>query len=325
MCKSYNAERKQCKLNCLHLRWRKAKNVFIRKGLLRSALAAAHKTYIEMFTWRVITDIPLLDPNFKEVKMNNSIKCALFILFMTTISFTSYGHDELVVDQKVDKYLTKELLSFFDLILLVDKAEKGPTAQTMRVIQKQSDGYWNQIDSFSVSTGTEKYRKSPSGRRYHLTTPSGIFQLDLGRMFPGMKGRYSSTWKEYLPWMIFFDYQYANKRNKPGRKSGLGIHGLPVTKDGRELGREKLGTRASGGCIRVPTDKWAEIHQMIDENYKGKVPLFKFDKSQRTTTKTGQLIRNRRRQVKTKQGLRVLLIVINSSQKCFLDNQRKCK
>ena len=57
------------------------------------------------------------------------------------------------------------------LVIAVNKASKGPDAQTMRVFENGVE-----ILKEKISTGREKEEKAKSGRVYFSTTPKGFFR-----------------------------------------------------------------------------------------------------------------------------------------------------
>jgi lipoprotein-anchoring transpeptidase ErfK/SrfK len=129
------------------------------------------------------------------------------------------------------------------LLLLVDKSPKGasPTAQTLTVYL---DGRY--FGQFTVSTGRERPELAASGRQYFSRTPVGDFRIQ--KM---VKDYWSNTWKSPMPFSIFFI-------------GGIAFHAtIPKYYD-------QLGSRASGGCVRMTLEDsetlWNLVNQMGPKN-----------------------------------------------------------
>lgn len=190
---------------------------------------------------------------------------------------------------RIKQMVRAELFAYFDLYLYVNKAPKGVWAQRMFVFERQPNGRFRQLFRWLSSTGREK------NERYFTTTPVGIFKLDPGRM---RTMYYSVQWGGVaMPFAMFLDFSYAS------RKSGIAIHGT----SGRTENR--LGRRASGGCIRLAEDNARMLYYLIRTNYAGMVPEFAFDRNRGHTSKIGELLRDENGNVVMKPGYRVLLIV----------------
>ncbi|MGZ3773493.1 MAG: L,D-transpeptidase [Pseudobdellovibrionaceae bacterium] len=125
----------------------------------------------------------------------------------------------------------KPWMKEFHYVIVVDKSETGPTAQTMRVFE-----YGTLLLQAKISTGREKFelrRKNnvcagAPPKSYWSQTPTGYYT-------PKYLDRYhnSSSWDSDMPFAIFFDVD-----------NGLALHQVsPHYVD-------RLGTRASGGCVR---------------------------------------------------------------------------
>lgn len=123
------------------------------------------------------------------------------------------------------------------LYILVDKAVKGtsPTAQTMQVYL---DG--QMIYTFLVSTGRETPEIAKSGRQYVSVTPTGRFRID-----SRYKNYVSKTWQAPMPYAQFFN-------------GGIAIHATVRSH------YAALGSRDSGGCVRLHNDNAKIMWDLVD-------------------------------------------------------------
>lgn len=130
---------------------------------------------------------------------------------------------------------TKPWMRDFQYVIVVNKAKRGPYAQTMRLYEF---GY--KIHEAKVSTGREGFElrrknKVCAGappKSYWSQTPTGFYTPKYLE-----KKHTSSSWDSDMPFAIFFDID-----------NGLALHEVhPHYKD-------RIGSRASGGCIRQDGD-----------------------------------------------------------------------
>jgi lipoprotein-anchoring transpeptidase ErfK/SrfK len=124
------------------------------------------------------------------------------------------------------------------LLLLVDKSPTGtsPTAQTLIVYL---DGRY--FAHFTVSTGRERPELAASGRKYFSRTPIGDFRIQ--KM---VKNYWSNTWKSPMPFSIFFI-------------GGIAFHATtPKYYD-------QLGSRASGGCVRMTLEDSETLWNLVNQ------------------------------------------------------------
>lgn len=124
------------------------------------------------------------------------------------------------------------------LYILVDKSQKGTsvTAQTMQVYL---DGQL--IYNWLVSTGRETPEVAKSGKVYRSITPVGRFRIDWRS-----KNHVSSTWQAPMPYANFFI-------------GGIAIHA--TTKSHYAA----LGSRDSGGCVRLAHENAKIMWDLIDQ------------------------------------------------------------
>ena len=195
----------------------------------------------------------------------------------------------LVPSGRVAEVVPADLMPHFDLYLYVSKANSGAFAQHMWVFKRAEAGELRLAHFWPVSTGRERREG------YFTTTPTGLYKLDPHRF---KRIHYSSVWDgARMPFAMFLDYGYSDRR------SGLAIHGTMRSTYGR------LGSRASGGCIRVATDNARFLFNLIQGSYRGQVPAFAFDEINGHTDRSGQIERDEEGKPVFVEGLRALLIV----------------
>jgi hypothetical protein len=200
------------------------------------------------------------------------------------------------VEARLRAKMPAELFGYFDLYLYVSKAtpDKGNWAQKMFVLAKQQDQSFRLLHNWPVSTGKEEPMISPSGKRLGTHTPPGMFKLDRGRFYEDYTSR---QWKSPMPNAMFFDWQIE------GRPSGLAVHGSDAQ------GAKDLGNRASHGCIRLSAENAKILFDLIQTNYKGRVPVFAIDQRTGTMSTSGKLVRDENGRVVTKRGYKVLVFI----------------
>lgn len=129
------------------------------------------------------------------------------------------------------------------LVIAVNKAAKGPNAQTMTIYENGVE-----ILKQKISTGREKTEKAKSGRVYLSTTPKGFF-----RPTKVYKDYLSYTWNAPMPNAVFFI-------------GGIAVHATTKSH------YAELGTRASGGCVRTILETSALVRQKVMESGRGSRP-----------------------------------------------------
>jgi hypothetical protein len=183
-----------------------------------------------------------------------------------------------------------ELASYFDVFLYVSKAAEGSLAQHMYIFRRSARGDFQYEQSFPVSTGRERHEK------YFTSTPVGLFELDPNRF---ERYHYSRTWHAAMPWAMFLNASFH------GRQTGIALHS-----SGRAHAAD-LGHRASGGCVRLPPAKAAELFQRFRAEERGYVPVFAYDTEAGRTSAYGHLVRDAAGQPVMYYGYRVLLVIEN--------------
>jgi L,D-transpeptidase catalytic domain len=142
--------------------------------------------------------------------------------------------------------------------------------------------------TFPVSTGRERHE------RYFTSTPEGLFKLDPDR-FERM--HYSHAWHGApMPWAMFLEAVIH------GRQTGVALHSAA----GHEA---DLGRRASGGCVRLPPDKAAELFQRFSTEEHGMVPVFAYDPVHSRTNGDGLVVRDMNGNPVLTPGYRVLVYI----------------
>lgn len=149
-----------------------------------------------------------------------------------------------------------DITQYFQVVVLVNKAKSGSTAQTAQVY---FEGQY--YTTYEVSTGRERMEKAPSGKVYRSVTPEGWFRPILFS-----PNHYSRTWDAPMKWAVFFN-------------GGIALHATTRSH------YDELGRRASGGCVRLREDDAEELYHLIKNAGKAYVPKFsrsgkiKLDKS----------------------------------------------
>lgn len=129
------------------------------------------------------------------------------------------------------------------LVIAVNKATKGPNAQTLTIYENGEEVFKEKI-----STGREKQEKAKSGRVYLSTTPKGFF-----RPTKIYRDYMSYTWKAAMPNAVFFI-------------GGIALHATTPSH------YKELGTRASGGCVRLKLEHSKMIREKIMDSGLGSQP-----------------------------------------------------
>lgn len=129
------------------------------------------------------------------------------------------------------------------LVIAVNKAAKGPNAQTLTMYENGVE-----ILKQKVSTGREKTEKAKSGRVYLSVTPKGFFRPT--KMY---QDYLSYTWNAPMPNAVFFI-------------GGIALHATTKSH------YAELGTRASGGCVRLLLETSKLIRTKVMETGRGSQP-----------------------------------------------------
>jgi lipoprotein-anchoring transpeptidase ErfK/SrfK len=141
-----------------------------------------------------------------------------------------------------------DLTELFPVVVVVNKSEIGPKAQTMKVYSHGLLKY-----EFPVSTGREQWEDAKSGRRYFSVTSVGWFTPT-----ETFEKYYSQTWKAWMNNSIFFN-------------GGLALHATTPEHFAR------LGHRDSGGCVRLHPKNAKLLWDLVLGEGQGNVPAFTWD------------------------------------------------
>ena len=103
-----------------------------------------------------------------------------------------------------------------------------------------------------------------------------------------------------MPNSMFFDWVVG------GYRTGLAIHGVS---GGDEV--SSLGTRASAGCVQLSPEAARSLFELIQTNYRGKVPRFAYDTRTKTISNDGKLAREADGGIRMTDGYRALVVIEN--------------
>jgi lipoprotein-anchoring transpeptidase ErfK/SrfK len=135
-------------------------------------------------------------------------------------------------------------LDIAKIVVVINKGNRteiNPQGQTLRVYQ---DGVY--LHEFDTSTGTEKSKRTTSGRVYRATTPKGIF-------------RPTRAFKEYQS----AAFRGANMDYAVFFTGGIAIHSTS------QAAYRNLGKRASGGCARLRYEDAKTVNEIIRSTGEG--------------------------------------------------------
>ncbi len=183
-----------------------------------------------------------------------------------------------------DDFETHPWMKEFTNVIVINKADAGADKQTLKLYVK---GKLTLVSK--ASTGREKYEKGCaegqdpkkdhcSERAYWSTTPVGYFDVD-----KLVENYFSNLWKTWMPFAVFFE-------------SGIATHQAPA---GTE---SKLGSRASGGCVRLHPNTAPVIYKTVQDAGQGLVPII---------TRSGDLKKTAAGDTIRRIGYKTLVIVQN--------------
>ena len=226
------------------------------------------------------------------------MKTLLPIIFAFAVSAsTAFSQDSGIVSDSrpVDVDVTFSENTFesqpwtkeFRYVIVVNKANTGKEAQTVKVYE-----YGQLISTQKVSTGRDAFEKkgqNHSKRDSWTVTPTGYYTPTfLSRLHKSSAygGKFSwLTGGTRMPFAIFFN-------------GGIALHERPNGTEG------KLGTKASGGCIRLPKGFAEELFQRVQETAGARNPRFNVDG-------TAKLDEAGKQMYATKDGYSTLVVVQN--------------
>ncbi|MBH47786.1 MAG: hypothetical protein CME71_06410 [Halobacteriovorax sp.] len=124
------------------------------------------------------------------------------------------------------------------VVVVVDKSLRTASRPNGQTATVYVDGDYYSV--YDVSTGTEEIKETTSGRRYIATTPVGIF-----RPIRAYTDYMSRTFLSApMTWAVFFNGGIATHATTRGQYN-------------------RLGSRASGGCVRMRLEEAEEVNQLI--------------------------------------------------------------
>lgn len=178
---------------------------------------------------------------------------------------------------KESDFQTKPWLKEFKYIVVVNKLNEGPEKETLRLYE-----YGQLMEVKPVSTGREGFelkRKYPScqtrpAKSYWSVTPTGYYMPQVLS-----EDHVSSSWGSSMPYAIFYDY-----------KNGLAMHERPSGTEGM------LGSRASGGCTRLPENFAKNFFNQVKSSEGMTVPKIS-ENGQPELDANGEMIRISEQQV----------------------------
>lgn len=164
-----------------------------------------------------------------------------------------------------------DVFKSFAAVIFINKADSGANKQTLKLYV--GGKHWF---TWPVSTGREAWETSKTGKYYFTGTPTGWYNPTWITTL-----HHSETWDADMPYSVFFN-------------GGIAVHAAAPAYN------YKLGTRASGGCVRVHYDNARYLYDLVSFFGKGQVPRF---------TRAGKAIRTTGGEIKMQQNWRVLVIV----------------
>ena len=272
---------------------------------LREFAGAAGVALLAMAALMAFPDLPSVRVTFKPEIATRTLRLAsdqansaLHLAFGGTAAPVPQQQPQPIADpaaaqqaDAADRLRSKipaDLYPYFDIYLYVSKAAAGSLAQHMYMFHKDAANALVFEQSFPVSTGRERHEK------YFTSTPAGLFELDPNRF---ERIHFSRTWHDAaMPFAMFLNATVK------GRQTGVALHSATVHV-------AELGSRASGGCVRLPPEKAAELFQRFQAEEHGMVPIFTYNAAQRRTNGDGLVLRDIGGKPVLTQGYRVLLFI----------------
>lgn len=167
----------------------------------------------------------------------------------------STAADQDAIREHVAGLLDRKVLEEYELIMFINKAASGRTAQHAFLFEA-GNGELTYLDTWLVSTGREQQERSPKGATKFTTTPSGTFMFDLSHFSRLHK---SNAWEADMPWAMFL------KTRNGGPTTGIALHAA------LDKYIHNLGQRASAGCIRLLPSNAEKLYKLLQTKYYGSV------------------------------------------------------
>lgn len=199
-----------------------------------------------------------------------------FCAFSTTVK-ASTSDSQLMVEDSTEAptgklfdeeaYFRGELaVNSFVNVLVINKAAKGETAQTLRFYSNRQLVFTTQ-----VSTGVETVEHVSGFSRFFRRLSRGALYSHWRHTTRGyyvIKRVYGADYRSgennfHMPYAMFFNDVH-----------GLAVHQVPPDlKGGEQAGINALGHRASSGCVRVNKDQVIQIHDAVVAANQGDIPV----------------------------------------------------
>lgn len=173
---------------------------------------------------------------------------------LTTVKLTDNINTQFSTNDLAEKPWMRD----FRYIIVVNKADKGPNKQTLRVFE---NGYL--VLTTKVSTGREGFELKRKNsvcagappKSYWSNTPTGYYTPK----FLSVDHK-SSSWDSDMPFAVFFDVD-----------NGLALHQAYPKYE------KYLGSRASGGCVRMANGVAEDVFNRIALTEGSNAPLVNKD------------------------------------------------
>lgn len=197
-----------------------------------------------------------------------------FLNYITKENPAGVGFDEAF-------FSTAHWVNEFTNVVVIDKATRGLTAQSLRFYKNGQLIY-----TAKTSTGREQVEQERASIfhhgpkfSYYSTTGTGYFNISWTDI-----DHESDLWKTKMPYSVFFN-------------EGIAMHQAP-------LGTENmLGKRASGGCVRLAENAASFVYEQVLDAGRGLVPTF---------NRMGEPVLDNAGNYVKKIGFKTLVIVVNS-------------
>ncbi|MFS4459105.1 L,D-transpeptidase [Bdellovibrio sp. HCB2-146] len=185
-------------------------------------------------------------------------------------------------------------LNEFVNVIVINKAARGPDAQTLRLYTNRQLRLTTKISSgredvehIGVFRGIINGIFKGTTESHWRHTTRGFYTI---KRVHGYNYR-SGESKFHMPYAMFFN-----------EKRGLAVHQVPPDLSGGEAaGEAQLGKRASSGCVRVHKSRILDIHSAVTAADKGLVPVI--------DTRTGRHLVDRDGRPRYEKGFRSIVIV----------------
>lgn len=214
---------------------------------------------------------------------------AALVFSFSTLIYSQSRPIEVDVDFTESTFQTSPWVNEFHYVIVVNKANKGREAQTIKVYE-----YGKLIRETKVSTGRDQFERAGENhakRDSWTVTPTGYYTPTFlsknhrssayGGIFSGIFGGTK------MPFAIFFNGDIALHEAPKGTES-------------------MLGKKASGGCVRLPSALAPELFERVEATSGSRIPAFNVDGTIKTDNNGNYAYRE-------KSGYSALIIVKNKT------------